>query len=219
MIFLYIDKFKWSSIDHQVSYEGHPKEGRVYKSFYNENDKTYTISLIGDRGILIQDLNGDPDNYCYSSKIQILTKENILDLQIQDEDLDKMIRDMEPQQQPPINNLMIAIQRQENEERAFIQDFIDKVTQLYTVNSIQAEVVLDIVDSLFNYNLSKNDDSAGRLELDKNRGLSINIGAAYRALDSYSSEDRRMGEHHEDLITASMAIIREAERRILNDLD
>jgi len=218
MTFLFIEKFKWTNLEHTVIYEGHPKEGRVYKSFYNQNDNTYTIGLTENRAVMIQELNADSSDFSYSSKIHTLTKENLLDFNIEDEDLDKIINWMEPQEQP-INNLVIAMQRQEIDEKQFLQNFINKVSQLYNINTIQAEVLMDVVEALYDNNLYQVNDTVSRLELDRDRGLSVNICRAFRALDNYSGEDRRTSEDYEDLMTAIVSTVREAERRIVNDLD
>lgn len=120
--------------------------------------------------------------------------------------------------QEPYNRLLNAMKRQEVEDKIFIDKVVEAFTDLNLHNSIYAEFLLELASLLCQHSLCTVVDPAGEMELDRDRGMSLNIGPAIRALSKYASPLREGGEQYRELMVAIVSIVREKERRILNEL-
>lgn len=118
----------------------------------------------------------------------------------------------------PYGNLIAAMKRQTTEDKIFTNKALVVLEELNLHNSIYAELLIKLAKTLVTYSINSIEDPAGELELDRDRGLSVNIAAAMRALDIYSWHSRDGGEQNVDLDAALLAILREKERRIINEI-
>lgn len=118
----------------------------------------------------------------------------------------------------PYNNLIAAMNRQSAEDKILLENAVLAFEELNLHNSIYAVQLINLAKTLVTYSINSIDDPAGELELDRERGMTVNIAAGIRALDEYSKPLREGGEQLVDLNAALLAIFREKERRILNEI-
>jgi hypothetical protein len=223
--YLFIKKFEWSNIQYKEDYQGHPLEGRVYKASYNENTKNHTLHGMGDVSVTIEYLKtSDPDR-SYVSDILELTKETILSVDIQEEDLNKIINwnEMEDGESLELSNLPIPLQtlftamaNQANQDEETIQAVASRLRELQPISPLQVEIAHDVVEHLTL--MSMNEDAASELELDPDLGKGMNISHSIRAISRYISKDRRESDFEEDLYEAIGGLMRELERRRICDI-
>jgi len=234
--YVFINSFKWNDTYNQVRFNGLPNENTVCRCLYNDGSKIY--SLIVDESkrpydaIILDQLNIDTE-IC-TAMLTDLNNENILDvINIPEVELDKMIKwmendneDLKPKQQlalPPsaqagFENLLHRAKQQAEEDQLFMQEVYRAFEELNLHNSIYAELLIELAHRLVDYSLSTVDDPGAELELDRDRGMSANLAKALRSLKYYSEPIRHGGEDEDDLDTALLAIMREKERRILNEI-
>lgn len=120
--------------------------------------------------------------------------------------------------QEPYSRIIKAMIKQEKEDNIFMQKVEAAFEELNLHNSIYAELLIKLAGTLVTYSINSIEDPAGELELDRDRGLSVNIARGIRALKDYSAPLREFGEQMVDLDAALLAIFREKERRILNEI-
>ena len=118
----------------------------------------------------------------------------------------------------PYGNLIRAMKQQSEEDKIFMQEVALAFEDLNLHNSIYAQELVKLARTLRCYSIESVDDPAAELELDRDRGLSINVGTAIRALDHYAKPLRKDGEKLIHLDIALVSLFREKERRILNEI-
>ena len=214
MKYLYIKKWDWGHIKPAVELDGHPREGRVYRATYNENSGVYEIYIFKDSTITLfkRDI---PDG-----DVIELTRQNILDCEIREEDLDQMIKWMTPEQ--TIRQGMLSLKEAVNQQRREEIDAADRASKalmgLWILNDLKFEIVLEFVRRIIQGEVESVEDPASYLETHKNYGLGVNIAKALRALDRYAGDSRRTNENVEDLYEAMTACVTEVERKMVNGL-
>lgn len=122
------------------------------------------------------------------------------------------------EEQQPYGRLIAAMQKQEQEDELFLAKVKTSLLELNLHNSIYAQTLVRLCKLLTEFSLMNTDDPVSELELDRDRGMSINIGTALRALHNYSAPLREGGEDKQMLEVAILAIFRELERRTLNEI-
>lgn len=225
--YLFINSFKWKGTYNQMQFNGHPLEKKVYRSLYNKNTKIYSLIFdkIGSQHQAVPLDSLEVDNETCYHKITELTKANIINLDIEETELDKIINwmdtdnnDITPKLPAPLQNLINESLRQSSEDIEFLRKVTQSFEELLLHNTIYAEILLETAKQLKDYSLETVFDPANELELDRDRGAAANISKAMRLLKDYSQSLRDGGEQQYDLDNALIAIIREKERRILNEL-
>lgn len=227
--YLYVSHFKWKDTFHQVNYEGHPMENKVYRSVYHPDSKVYSLifreKTYPYEAIVFDDLTLDtPVCTC---DISLLTKENLLNHNLEETELDKIIKwmendneDIKPKRQEtlpvPLSDFFSAIKKQSDDDKRLFREMAQSFEELNLHNTIYCELVIELVKRLKDYSIDTVNDPASELELDADRGLSVNIARAMRDLRQYSLPVRSGGEVIEDLNDCLLAIFREKERLVLN---
>jgi hypothetical protein len=230
--YVYIKSWKYVEPLLNEKFYGHPTPGRVYRAGYNNVTKSYRFYLENSEALYVHQLINKNEEEGYVCECVTLTKENALTLNIQEEDLDKLIIWIESNNQdilkPQITPesfpmfLLQALNNAENEryneEAERMAEITEALTDLDAVNSIQVEVILDLVEYLYNQNLERHDD-INNIALDESHGLGTNISRAQDKLKIYAGSDRRTNENKQDLLSAISHLIVEAERRNIHQLD
>jgi hypothetical protein len=238
--YLYINSFKWLSLEESYGINGHPASGRVYRAEFNHNDKSYGIVVEEKRTKLLLDTlqsAGEPRGY--TCDVVEISLDNILNLDIKLEDL-KQINAwiesgnqdiVEEQNDPVLDKQLIPIMsfvnrsiEQAIEDRNQAADSLELLMALNQVNSIHFEIVSDLIETLIEMNSTEIDDvsltTPPTASLAKSlNGMGWNIGKVYEALERYSGPDRRSNEYPEDLTEAMVNIVKELERRVVQELD
>ncbi len=227
--YLYVEEFTWSQQIYNSMYEGHPKEGGVYRAAYNPESGWHFV-IISEaspvKAIVIPSLVSE-NGIDWVGKIVNLTKENIINYNLKEEQLDEIIKWMDsnsedifkPQIPAPLQALQRAMDDQQQEDQAFLLHAIGVLEQLQLHNVINLDIIVEISEQLISDSLRSMDSPVSKLKLDKNNGLGANIADALTHITNYTSEDRRTNQDPDDLDRAIIALIRERERRILNELD
>lgn len=223
----FVNKFTWLDVHDQERFQGHPKEGRVYRGEYNSNTKNYGL-LVDDNNMLIMDtlvVQGDRERYNFNSEIVELTKDNILSFNILEEDLDNIIKWTEkpakaPQpHQLPMLVLSQAMKQQEQEESEAAHLAVNTLMELYDVNETQFYILIELAQFLTEKAAEDIDDPTYELSVGP-YGLSQNLAKALTHLKTYSSTDRRKNQNIEDLKQALSGIITEWTRKLyLKEID
>lgn len=228
--YLFVNSFKWKDTFNQMQFNGHPLEKQVYRSLYNNSTKIYSLifTKIGEQhqALPLEVLEADNEGCTY--KVTELARTNILDHEIDETELDKIINwmdtdnnDLTPRQQQlpvPLQNLMNESFRQAQQDEEFLKKVYVAFEELNLHNTIYAEILLKLAEQLREYSLETVFDPANDLELDRDRGAAANITKAMRLLRDYSLSIREGGEQEYDLNNAIIALVREKERRTLNEL-
>jgi len=229
--YVFINSFKWNDTYNQVRFNGLPNDNTICRCLYNEGSKIYSLIVDETRkpydAIVLDQLKLDTE-ICTATMTD-LNKENILDIEIPETELDKILKwmdndneDLKPKKQLALpastqagfENLLNRAKQQAEEDQLFMQEVYNAFENLNLHNSIYAEVLIELAHRLVDYSLSTVDDPGAELELDRDRGMSVNLAKALRSLKYYSEPIRQGGEEEDDLDTALLAIIREKERRI-----
>lgn len=215
---IYIKKFKYNNPEIAESMCGHPISNRVYKSIFNINTKHHRL-LLPDGVVMGFDvLNGSNPDAEYD--LIEITLDNILDFDIQETDLDLMLKE---DQSPTfeiigLEKLQEALNQQGMDEVDFSQRASEAVLGLFHANPLKAEILVDLANYLSDADLDSYEDIANHIRHHPTSGKGLNIAQALRALDSYNDDSRRTGEDMEDLFVALEAIVTEMERKIENGL-
>jgi len=232
--YLFVKHWSWTDPLDKEKYQGAPVQGRVYRAVYNSKTNSYRFIITENpmNGLLMPDLNSSNEMNGYTSEIVALTKNNLLDQNIKEEDLDKLTRWMEDQNkdifttqpQLPENFPMIILEslnsaehQREMEEANRMAYAMEALSDLDSVNSIQFEIIIELIEYLYQQNLlnHEGDDIA----LDAKLGIGVNISRTLDTLKRYAGKNRRTNEDPEDLLNAISHLVTERERRIINDLD
>jgi hypothetical protein len=229
--YLFINEFKWVDPQNSVDLAGHPKVKGIYRAVFNKNDSSYLLA-IDNKYVHIAELvsNGEGS---YSSKIDEITPKNIIDLNLELEDLKQInkwcesgnpdiqadVKGSPVELDPVIKMLHTAIQNAAPDIEK-MNDGCDLFCRLFDMNSIQAELIMDLMEELIELNASEVDETGNPTELTKSLsvskfGLGHNVGKALDAIQQYAGKNRRTNKDPRDLISAQIALIREGERRIL----
>lgn len=115
--------------------------------------------------------------------------------------------------QAPYNRLINAMKQQAEEDKEFMEDVQEVFEDLNLHNSIYAELLLELARALTSFSIDGVDDPTSELEIDEYLGKGINLHSAIGSLHDYAKNDDDV-----NLDVALAYILREKERRILNEL-
>jgi hypothetical protein len=221
--YLYVKHWEYADPILLEFFQGLPKKQSVYRAELNPDTNQYSmIFKEGAFPLLIPTLitnNLAQDGY--SCELVELSKSNILDLNLEEDDLDKIISWTENKTMINNNSLQVfqeahlQMQHEQAERLAYVTEAISR---LDSVNSIHVDIIFDAVEMLEEKNLLDH-DPINDIALDERLGLGVNISRAQDSLKRYSSNDRRTNEDPTDLYEALYHIVRELERRTLNEID
>lgn len=224
--YLFVKKWKWINVEAREKYQGHPEEGRVYRAFHHTKTKSYRVMVPGFNGFLMDKPIVTDEDEGFLCECEVVEKKNLCNLNFKEEDLDNIINwietknsDLYQQNLPiPLESFLANIGLQHQMEQADRMAYVtDALTRLDSVNSIQVDVLLELIETLYDKNLeSVNQED---ISLDENHGLGVNVSRTQDALKRYAGNDRRTNEAPEDLYEAMGHLVKEAERRIYNELD
>lgn len=214
--YVFIKDFKWNP----MLADPYPMNGRVYPSVFNVHSEQYTLLLPDHTMLTVKSLIEVNDKY--ESNLIELSRENILDFDIKEEDLD-LINEEIKQEVPVVEQGLIKLrdamhQHDQDEATAADQTFY-VMMNLWKANALKHQIVLDIAEHLTTTDLESYADPANYLRLHETKGLGLNIAQALRSLDRYAGDDRKTSEDLPDLFNAVEAIVVELERRYSNELE
>lgn len=214
---IYIKKFKYNNPEIAESMCGHPISNRVYKSIFNINTKHHRL-LLPDGVIMGFDvLNGSNPDAEYD--LIEITLDNILDFDIQETDLDLMLKE---DQSPTFEiigfeKLQEALNQQGMDEVDFSQRASEAVLGLFHANPLKAEILVDLANYLSDADLDSYSDPSNHLRFHPKYGAGVSLAKALQALDRYTCENRRISENIGDLFETMEACVTEIERVYSSD--
>jgi hypothetical protein len=238
--YVYIKKFKWRDVLEAELHGGHFWEGRVYRCLHNQKAGSYLISYDKDNCILTDRLiTTEEAGANFVCDIEVLTRDSIMNFSVEEDDLDKIIEweknghedllsvnlegFMKAEASNPHNaevnsfkEVLEKIDDVREKDSKIIRAASEKFLHLLHLNTIQFNVVLDLVDYLIDSNVHGENDLTGPLTISKG-GMALNIGKALEYIQVYSGNNRRTNRDYRDLLAANAALIKEQERQIINE--
>lgn len=218
--YLYVEEFDLKAQQYEPMFHGMQK-GRVYRGV---DTGRYTVLIADELNRNAVAVEQVQDSEVYSLKLGEIGRENIIKFNILEEDLDKIIiwmennnEDLNPQPAPMLQ-LQRAMEQQEEDDAHFLKYLSGNLEELMNFNAIQVTVVNDVVLLLLEESTRALESAANRIQLSEH-GLGANIAEALQAIEDYTSKSGPNEARSALLDQAIIALIRERERRILNDLD
>lgn len=220
--YLFIKKFSWNETWDKERFQGHPREGEVYRSIYNpktNNNKLIINPPPGGDSLLLEDFKNT-----YEGEIIEITPQTLLECNLPEGNLDKLIQWLESEnkdlkdlyQQPaPLQILQQAMSSQEYDEQQALNRAINILAELYNINGEVFDIVLALAEGMIQYTIERESDPTNFLMMGE-RGAAINIREAVIHLNRYVGPDRRTDLDKNDLYESIKYIIQEIERIKLN---
>lgn len=216
--YLYIKSFSWLHPLLREEYSGHPMQGRVYKDLYNSQTKNHKMVLIEGAPLLGFDKMKDSSD-TFEYEFAEITLDTILDFDIKEEDLDLMVKWMNPSSppakaEPGIQNILEALNEQQHNEAEALARGSEILMELYHTNTMKYNVMVEIMEYLVDSEIDQYRDITSWMRYHPTKGLPLNIATALQALDRYNDDT---DEDPDDLYEALSAIVIELERRMDED--
>lgn len=192
---------------------------RVFKAEYYPIDGTFEVDPTTDEDKIFSNLASTVG----SVSVDFLTKENILDYPIKEEDLDRIIEwttDIDLYEDVAENFVREAVK--EGIKKISEQDKIDMnhagelLLNLKLIDPDYFTIITILTDFLSRYSLTQ--DLSG-LEFDLISGSGVNVRDALNSLKPYVSNEKKVREQEQDLVVAIVALLTEYKRRIIHNLD
>jgi hypothetical protein len=227
--YFFINKFEWvNPMDHGHN-AGHPKEKKVYRGWHNKDTNSYRLAPSLNQAFWLESLVDSTGRTGYKSDIVLVSKENILDLNLSEEDLDNLIiwietdnKDLKDvvfgsyHQAPPAIIAMIK-SGLPNEEDDTFQGFVESSEELKALDPMAFDIVWGFIDHLL---LQMHEIPEGSVDADwlskGPEGAAINISESLKCLNRYIGDNRRINRDAEDLYKAMSHITNEIMRAELN---
>lgn len=245
--YLFVKQFAWSSAGDNENHVGHPKPGRVYRSVFNKDTKTWRLFYEIDgklTGIFLPKLNAeertDEDKFFtelqYTAEIIELSKTTILDCDITTEDLDLLCKWIDEGNQPikhimgfereqphgfmPVSGeeIVRALQQNMLRDEEFVA-FIKQARHLKENNLLLFDAIAEFVWFL-NESMAVPDETIDSTwtEFSKTLGAGKNISKSLEHLSRYGGESQRTNMMQEDLFGAIKSLMLEQARRSLHGI-
>jgi hypothetical protein len=236
-VYLYIKKFTWLDTETASQTDGHPLPNRVYRAIKTNN--IHSIIVEGKSQLVLPGLICEEDIKGYNCEIVEISLRNIVDLLPNEEDLKSMEKWMEIKNSdivPPTeipSELMDKLQRALAQQAVIQQTVLedaDTLNHLNILNSIQYEAVLELIDYLIELNIGETDESGNFTAVSGlsrgSQGLGYNIGQALQNIELYTNSEHTVRANdqidspfRDYLMEATVALIKESERRKIQELD
>lgn len=243
-VYLFVKSFKWHQPADIEATAGHPKAGRVYQAVLNTDTNTYRLVYndpVNDTAAvylakLVIDSEEEPQ-YKTDSEIVEITLGNILDFNILEEDLDKLLgwrkdNNLKLKQQLGLNKkekqvsqqinpvqAVAAVQKQADDQD--LQRLGNSVINIRTNNPLLYEAVSDLVFYIEQAERAsgKNMIDASWMDFSKTLGAGKNISRAIERLAVYGGEDRRSNLMTADLLEAGRSLLLEGARKKIQGIE
>lgn len=221
IFYTYVKKFKWSHPVSNETFGGHPKDGRVYRVIKNTDTNTYRLiyGRIGGtgQGVMLESLTSSDESVGYTSDIVPITRANILDLEISEEDLDLLkiwtdtdnrdIKEIfELKNQPPPPSLPPPAWVQPND----LTEFVSCASELQSIDPTSFDTIHELIHAL---NEPPNEPiEVLNMRMNRNFGGGANMVKVFEHLTRYMGDDRRTNQDKNDLLEAQKYITYEINR-------
>jgi hypothetical protein len=218
--YLYVKSWKWGTQQEHENFQGKPEAGDVCWSGYNNKTKSYRM-MIGDKPFYIATLIS-PEEILAEYELVEITKDNILDLNIAEAELDKILKmkDRTFMNQEPQQNIVVKIDQEMLEmmraDEQRVEKAIDAFHYLLELNIDHFDILVELNEAMAEENLLEHDSLTQALS-ESEHGVGLNIGGTLAALSRYVGDDRRTNLNREDLITAAIGIVKELARLKINE--
>jgi hypothetical protein len=213
--YLYFKDFKWLSALDSERFAGHPRPNTVYRAIVNSSTNNTKVIITESpdwNAVIINDFNAGEH---YTSDCISLNHKNILDANLPEIELDKIIKwqsqdnkDLKRLYKPNIPsppvlmNLAQAISEQERQEQADLGRAVNILAELRMLDQLGFDIVVDLIRIL-----TKEEPDA--LAINPNLSTGINFKRIHDSLLRYIGEDRRTNYDRNDLIETFLAIMNE----------
>lgn len=217
--YFYVSKFKWSSLMSLEENGGHPKEKKVYRGWVNTDTNTFRLNTQDHLLLCLGALVQTAEEQGYTSDIKEISLDSILDLNIQEECLDNIIKWSESDNQDlkkllfnPGNNVPIEIIRIVNSavnKKPQLDGIIEALEELAGLDPVKFDGIWELVDHLNSELYEEVSIDAESLKNDPRHSSSINIYNAFQSLNRYIGSNRKTNKDRVDLLKALSSILTE----------
>ncbi len=245
IVYIYVKEFAWTNPTDNENNQGHPKKGRLYRAVHNKDTKSYRLvykdesSPQGVTAVFLPALTSVEvdtflENNGYNASMIELTKHNLLECDISEEDLTDAVKWIEEDNKtikqlmgfksdntrPPTQQELANVlqQTQEGQER---MRFLENLGHLRELNPPIFDALGNLVDYLVDIDGEHADSTidASWVGLSKTLGAGKNISDALERLSRYGSESRRDNLMESDLMEAIRALLQEQVRRNFHGIE
>lgn len=230
-LYLYIDKFQWSSHVDSEQFGGHPKPKHVYRAILNKDTGGYRVIYKVVNGnaqaMMINTINSEDEGNGFTCSIVPLTKANILNYDINDADLTTLeywtenenkdlIAIMKGSDTPVLSGFIpddkVSIEKITED----VVEFIACATTLRNVNPLLFDAVHEFIHHATETQPEDTSIDTTWLNLSKQFGTGANVHKALEHLSIYAGNNRRTNLDEHDLFQAITHLLNEYTNRQFN---
>ena len=231
-LYLYVDKFQWSSHVDSEQFGGHPKQKHVYRAILNKDTGGYRIIYKVINGnaqaLMLNTIDSENEEDGFVCKIVPLTKANILNYEISEKDLDALefwtenenkdlMAIMKSSDEPVISGF---VPEEEDEDIKKITEdvveFIACATTLRNTNPLMFDAVHEFMHHAIDDQPNDTSIDTTWLNLSGKFGTGANISKVLEHISIYAGEDRRTNLYEHDLMEAIKHLFNEYTNRRFN---
>jgi hypothetical protein len=234
-LYLFVEKFKWTSHIDTENFNGHPKPKGVYRAILNKDTGGYRVIYKFFNGnpvaFVINSLESNDEENGFVCKISTLDKNNILKFDISESDLDNMIgwiasdnKDLRDIMDQPdlVRSLPIPTDIKLSfpspvEPDQELMEFFECALAARKVNPLLFDGIHELFHHIINEQPKETSVDATWITLSKNFGTGANIIKALEHIAQYAGENKRTNLDEYDLFEAIKHLLNEYTQRRFND--
>lgn len=242
IVYLYVKEFEWTFPEGKENNVGHPKKNKVYRAAYNSDTNSYRLFYEFDKKFTalflptLTAVNNETffDTPTYTSEIVELSRHNVLEHLISEEDLDDWLKWIEEDnasikqmmgldnnqsqgKQPQIVTAQDVVRAvQKNQENQELTQFLSRLEHLREINPPLFEALTNLVEFLVGPPDGPELDTMVETDwigFSKTLGAGKNLSDALKQLSRYGGESRRTNLMERDLFGAIRSLLAEQARR------
>ena len=245
IIYVYVNNFDYGK--NQMGKEqasGHPKSKKVYRAIFNTDTNSYRVVYDIKGGnvysVFIENLQSkDGEELGYTCDIVPITKSNILDFKISEENLDELLTWLKTDNKDikeilgDVGTTKKAAKKTEKQQPVAISkkganggippefvSFMNLMQEIYKTDQMTFGTIFDLVLYLVDHPGADSGNLGMHwLRMDKDQGAGVNVASAVEKLSRYIGSDRRTNLMNDDLMGAVVNLLNERTRRILNQIE
>lgn len=222
-IYLYVESFKWASHADVEEFHGHPKPKHVYRCMHNKDTNGYRLLYSVDNGtgkaVIIDSIDNSDIEHGFVCKMHPITRDNILNFDINEEDLDALLHWVETDNSD-LKNIMKPKKQIEEPTITMLDeeagDFFATSLELRNIDPLLFDAIHELMIAICD---EKPDDSSidtTWINLSPRFGTGANISKALEYISRYAGENRRTNLSKEDLFEAIKCLLNEYNQRQFN---
>lgn len=234
ILYLYFEKFKWTSYVDTEQFHGHPKAKSVYRAILNRDTGGYRIIYKVFKGnpmaVFINSLDNENEEEGFVCKACVLEKFNILKYDLSEEEIDKLLewvtinnKDLtdiinnsdtptkvgDPTNEQPLDQNIV-------EDVLETTEFISCALELKKFNPLLFDSLHEFIHHINDQQPPDTSVDSTWISLSKKFGTGANINEALKHIAVYAGENKRTNLDEYDLFEAVKCLLNEFTQRNFN---